>query len=412
MDLALFKSFLDANRPEELQYLDDSTESNWIRSHYQKFGSLPLPATFESNFQVSLPDFTEDWEYYRGNLIDEDYVRQATPLLEEFNKKAGKMSAKDALLWLRDSLASVRGKVTHSRGVSILNTAPSRIEYYKKRAGVRHAIGIAPYDTLSGGVGEDDILIIAARPGQGKSMLAISIATHMARQGLRVGLYSSEMTVQAVGARFDSFAGGISNYAITRGKEVSYWNDYIDSLEDWQGDIIVRTINDYDGQFATPQDIQAFILEENLDVIVIDQINGMRLNSMRGLSSEEHVKLAELQKQLTAVQKTQKIPFVEVLQLNRQATGDNEPQLEHLSGSGRFEQDASAVLGFWRKSKDVLMAKCMKSRDFEGEGKKWEFNIDFDKGKIMERTDAVGAIQNRIKVSRLKQAEDDEDIMD
>ena len=411
MDLALFKSFLDANKPEELQYLDNSTESDWIRSHYQKYGSLPLAQTFESQFQVQFPEFTEDWEYYKRNLLDEDYVRQATPLLEEFNKKAGKVAPKEALLWLRDALGAVRAKSTSGKGVSVLKTAPSRVDYYRRRAGVRHPIGLEPYDALSGGIGEDDILILAARPGQGKSMMAISVATSMAHQGLRVGLYSSEMTVEAVGARFDSFAGGISNYAITRGKEVNCWNDYIDSLEDWEGDLIVRTIKDYDGQFATPQDMQAFILEENLDVLVIDQINGMRLNSTRGLSTEEHVKLAELQKQLTAIQKTQKIPFVEVLQLNRQATGDNEPQLEHLQGSGRFEQDASVVLGFWRKAKDLLMCKCMKARDFAGEGQKWEFNIDFDKGKIMQRTDAVGAIRNKVQISKLKQADGD-DIMD
>lgn len=412
MDLALFKSFLDANKPEELKFLDNSSESNWIRSHYQTYGTLPLISTFESHFQVTLPEFTEDWEYYKKNLLDEDFVRQATPILDEFNKKIGKVAAKDSLLWLRDALSGIHGKTVTGKGVSIIRTAPSRIDYYQKKAGVRHPIGLAPYDNLSGGVGEDDIFIIAARPGQGKSMLAISIATEMARQGLKVGLYSSEMTTQAVGARFDSFAGNISNYAITRGREVQYWNDYVESLEDWEGDIIVRTIDDYDGQFATPQDIQAFILEEHLDVLVIDQINGMRLNSTRGLGSEEHVKLAELQKQLTAIQKTQKIPFIEVLQLNRMATGENEPQLEHLAGSGRFEQDASAVLGFWKKSKDVLMCKCMKSRDFEGEGKKWEFNIDFDKGRIMERTDAVGAIRNKLAGNTLKQADGDAEIMD
>lgn len=413
MDLALFKSFLDLGRPEELQYLDNSKESEWVREHYQRYGSLPLVGTFENHFQVTLPEFAEDWDYYKRVLIDEDYVKQAAPLLEEFNKKAGKMPAKDALLWLRDSLAAVRGKYVRGKGVSILKTAPSRLEYFQKRAGVRHLIGIGPIDELSGGIGEDDILIVAARPGQGKSMIAISIATEMARQGLKVGLYSSEMTPQACGARFDSFAGGVSNYAITRGKNIPYWNDYIYSLEDWEGDVIVRTIDDYDGLFATPQDIQAFILEEELDVIVIDQINGMRLSSMRGISSEEHVKLAELQKQLTAIQKTQKIPFVEVLQLNRMATGDTEPQLEHLAGSGRFEQDGSIVLGGWRKAKDILMLKCMKSRDFDGNNQKWEFTIDFDKGRIMPRGDAVGAVKNKLKISRLNESDDsDEDMAD
>lgn len=413
MDLGLFKSFLDLGRPEELVYLDNSKESNWIRQHYQSYGSLPLQSTFETKFQVTLPEFSEDWEYYKKTLIDEDYVRQAAPLLEQFNEKAGKMPPKEALLWLRDSLAAVKGKFSRGRGVSVLKTAPSRVDYYKKRAGVRHPIGIEPFDLISGGVGEDDILIIAARPGQGKSMLAISIATEMARQGLRVGLYSSEMSTMAVGARFDSFAGGISNYAITRGKEVKCWNDYIYSLEDWTGDLIVRTIEDFDNMFATPQDIQAFILEEQLDVIVIDQINGMRLAAWRGGSGDDPQKLAELQKQLTAVQKIQKIPFVEVLQLNRMAAGENEPQLEHLQGSGRFEQDASVVLGFWRKAKDIMMGKCMKSRDFDGNNQKWEFNIDFDKGKIMPRLDAVSSVKNKVAINKLKkmQEDDDDDLM-
>lgn len=413
MELALFKSFLSLGKPEELQYLDNSSESNWIREHYQTYGSLPLVATFEDHFQVTMPEFTEDWDYYKKNLIDDDYVKQAAPLLEEFNTKAGKMSAKDALLWLRDSLAAVRGKEVMNMGTSILKNAPSRIDFFQKRAGIRCSIGIKPYDDISGGIGEDDILIVAARPGQGKSMLAISIATHMAAQGLRVGFYSSEMAAEAVGARFDSFAGGVSNYAITRGKEVSYWHDYIDSIEDWQGDFIVLTPKDLGGRFATPQDIQAFIVGANLDVVVLDQINGMQLASTRGVSSEDHSKLAELQKQLTAIQKSLKKPFVEVLQLNREATGDNEPQLHMLLGSGRFEQDASAVLGSWRKAKDLMIMKVLKSRDFDGEGQKWEFTVDFDKGKILQRTDAVSSVRNALSINKAKEKdEDDEDLMD
>lgn len=78
-----------------------------------------------------MPEFTEDWDYYKKNLIDDDYVKQAAPLLEEFNTKAGKMSAKDALLWLRDSLAAVRGKEVMNMGTSILKNAPSRIDFFQ-----------------------------------------------------------------------------------------------------------------------------------------------------------------------------------------------------------------------------------------------------------------------------------------
>lgn len=409
MDLNLIKSFLEERKPEELHYLDDSKESSWIRSHYTEYGSLPYPATFEAEFGVVLPEFCEDWDYYRKVLIDEDYVRKASPLLEEFNGKQGKCSPKDAIMWLRDKLAVVESKAKLGMGTSIINTMPSLIDHFKNGSGVRYPIGIKPYDDVSGGVGSDDILIVAARPGQGKSMIATAIGSYMTSIGLRVGFYSSEMKPEAVQARTASFMGGFSNFAITRGRTMTGWDDFIDSIADLSGDFIVLTPKDLGGRFATPQDIQAFVVAKDLDVVIIDQINGMQLLSTRGVSTEDHSKLAELQKQLTSIQKSLRIPFIEVLQLNREAIGDNEPQLHMLAGSGRFEQDASTVLGAWRKAKDILVIKNMKSRDFDGEGLKWEFTIDFDKGKILPRLDGVSAVKNALQI---RQAKTSDDVMD
>ena len=85
-----------------------------------------------------LPDFCEDWEYYKQNLIDEDYIKKAAPLLEEFNTKATKITPKEALVWLRDELAAVESKQKLGMGTSIINTMPSLIEHFKVKAGVRY----------------------------------------------------------------------------------------------------------------------------------------------------------------------------------------------------------------------------------------------------------------------------------
>lgn len=409
MDLNLLKSFLESRKPEELYYLDDSKESSWIRSHYNEYGSLPLPETFENEFGVVLPEYCEDWKYYRKNLIDDDYVRKASPLLDEFNAKQGKVSPKEAIVWLRDKLAAVESKAKLGMGTSLINTMPSLLDHFKDQSGIRYPVGLKPYDDVSGGVGSDDILIVAARPGQGKSMIATAIGVNMVLMGLRVGFYSSEMKPTSIQARMASFMGGFSNFAITRGRNIEGWDDFSYALSDCQGDFIVLTPKDLGGDFATPQDIRTFISEKELDVVIIDQINGMKLSSFRGVSSEDHSKLAELQKQLTAIQKSIGIPFIEVLQLSREATGDNEPQLHMLAGSGRFEQDASTVLGCWRKAKDILVIKNMKSRDFEGGNLKWEFTIDFDKGKILPRLDGVSAVKNALQIHQLKA---DDDVMD
>lgn len=408
MDLGLIKSFLELRKPEELHYLDNSKESHWIRNHYDNYGALPLPATFEKEFECVLPDFCEDWEYYKQNLIDEDYIKKAAPLLEEFNAKATKLTPKEALVWLRDELAAVESKQKLGMGTSIINTMPSLIEHFLK-SGVRYPIGIKPFDDVSGGVGSDDILILTARPGQGKSMLATFVASNLSALGLRVGFYSSEMKYRAIQARFASFTGGFSNFAITRGRDVKNWEDYIDSLQDWQGEFIVLMPRDLGGRFATPQDIQAFIVAKNIDVMVIDQINGMSLTHKGSRSSNDWTVLADLQMKLTEIQKSLGIPFIEVLQLNREASKDTEPDLSNIAGADRFGQDASAVLGLWRKAKDIAMLKVLKSRDFDGEGLKWEFTVDFDKGKILPRTNSVSAVKNAIQIN---QSKTDDDILD
>ena len=409
MDLGLYKSLLNLGKPEELTYLDNSKASNWIREHYSQYGALPLRETFEKEFACVFPEVCEDWDFYRKALIKEDYIKKATPVLEEYNQKTQKgVPPDEALIWLRDQLTAVESKQQISMGVSIINIAPNRIEHFKRKAGVRQKTGIVPLDEVMGGVGSDDILIITARPGQGKSMVGTFVASHIASAGLRVGFYSSEMSPEAVGARFDSFIGGFSNFAITRGREITGWEDYIDSLRDWEGDFIVLTPRDLGGRFATPQDIQAFIVAKHIDVMVIDQINGMVLTHGNARSDEWAI-LAELQKQLTALQKSQGIPFIEVLQLNREAAGDNEPDLSKIAGSDRFSQDASAVISLQRKQKDVLKIKVLKSRDFDGNNLHWEFTVDFDKGKILPRLDAVGAVKNALQIN---QAKADDEVLD
>ena len=55
------------------------------------------------------------------------------------------------------------------------------------------------------------------------------------------------------------------------------------------------------------------------------------------------------------------------------------------------------------------MLKVLKSRDFDGEGLKWEFTVDFDKGKILPRTNSVSAVKNAIQIN---QSKTDDDILD
>ena len=93
--------------------------------------------------------------------------------------------------------------------------------------------GFIELDRLIGGIDlKEENMVIAARTGVGKSWLLLTIAAAASKQGLTVGIYSGEMSVDKVGYRIDTLLGHMPNIAISRGELLAMkeYKNYMDSL--------------------------------------------------------------------------------------------------------------------------------------------------------------------------------------
>ncbi|ATP12134.1 replicative DNA helicase [Bartonella henselae] len=234
----------------------------------------------------------------------------------------------------------------------------------KKRSS--HLSGIATHiktlDEKMGGLQPSDLIILAGRPGMGKTSLATNIAFNIANacnhdantqenEGGIVGFFSLEMSSEQLATRIISEQTEVSSSDIRRG-----------SILDEQFSKIIRAMNqlqkaplyiDQTGGISIAQlaaRARRLKRQHGLDVLIIDYIQLMTSNSKR--SSENRVQeITEITTGLKALAKELNIPIIALSQLSRQVENrtDKRPQLSDLRESGSIEQDADIVLFVYRE---------------------------------------------------------------
>ncbi len=222
------------------------------------------------------------------------------------------------------------------------------------------ATGFTDLDQKLGGLQDSDLVIIAGRPGMGKTALATNIAFNVATKyrkvaeqeqtGGIVGFFSLEMPSVQLVARILATCSRIPVARLRTGKlDQADLGRYIDAARDLQACplYIDETPAMPIAQLATRARRQK---ETNgLDLLIVDYIQLMRASTS---SSEGRVhQIAEITQGLKAIAKELKIPVIALSQLSRgvESRDDNWPQLSDLRDSGAIEQDADVVMFVYRK---------------------------------------------------------------
>lgn len=386
-------------KPNDLDFtiFEHTKYDNFIVEYYDKFGVLPDKSTFEKEFQVQLPEEHAPWKFYEDKLRGQKFIRDAIPYLTQFNDMYDKDQEK-AVLTLRDQLAGLATPAVGLKPTSIVKNL-SRYDHFKDQTNARIPTGIKPLDDISGGLSKkDEFCIVAARLGIGKSWIAHFMAKSMCEAGYRVGLYSGEMSEDEVGARFDALVSHISNYALTRGKDIDL-TEHKQKLAEMTGDFLVLTAKDLRHN-ATPKDLRKFAKEFNLDCLFIDQLSLMEPDGMRGGADFERKALLSFQ--LKSLQQELQIPIVAVNQINR-AGAQQEADSSNLTGSDRFGQDATLVLILGKKD-DTLKMKVDKARSFRVPDNPFEFTVDYDKGIFESKLSGMDAVKAKIQKAKAVEA--------
>ena len=228
--------------------------------------------------------------------------------------------------------------------------------------------GFATLDAKTGGLQPSDLILLAGRPGMGKTSLALCFVEHAAvAQGKTCAVFSMEMSEMQVVQRLISMTAEIDGNRIRRGRltqdeftAIAHASARLQQAPIYVEESSRLTVTDI---LAKSRRLQA---DRGLDLIVIDY-----LQLIEGAGDEENrvQEVARISRALKAIARELEVPVIALSQLSRQIeTRGTEPMLSDLRESGALEQDADLVMFLWQKGEQdrkdrVVRLKLAKHRN-------------------------------------------------
>ncbi len=234
--------------------------------------------------------------------------------------------------------------------------------------------GLHDLDRKINGLNKSDLLLIAARPGMGKTSLALNIALNVAKSTEKtVAFFSLEMSREQLATRLLSNESFVDNQKLTTGKldEEDWGKLSLASSALSQTDIRVD-----DNPAITVAEMNAKCRRlDNLGLVVIDYLQLMTA-AAPGKTSENRVTVvSDISRALKIMAKELNVPVICLSQLSRanESRTDKRPMLSDLRESGAIEQDADSVMFIYRddyyneNSEEKNIAECIVAKNRHGE---------------------------------------------
>lgn len=229
-------------------------------------------------------------------------------------------------------------------------------ELHKKGAGFRGVqTGFSDLDSLLSGMQDSNLLILAARPGQGKTAMVVNIAQHVAvASKVPVGIFSLEMSQEELVDRLLVGQADVDAWRLKTGRLSE--SDFT-KLSQAMGELADAPIYIDDTPGITVSEMRTkarrLQLEHGIKLIIVDYLQladpGRRYDNRVQEVSLVSQALKNLAREL-------KIPVLAVSQLSRavEHRGERKPQLADLRESGAIEQDADVVMFLYRPDPEVI----------------------------------------------------------
>ena len=227
------------------------------------------------------------------------------------------------------------------------------------------ATGMSDLDRMMGGLQSSDLVIVAGRPGMGKTALATNIAFNIAKayefrqkpdgshetvNGGIVGFFSLEMSAEQLATRIIAEQSQVASYKIRRGDITEHdFHRVAEAAREMQQ--IPFYIDQTGGISIAQLTARARRLkrQRGLDMLVVDYLQ--LLSGSKSREGNRVQELTEITTGLKALAKELAVPVVALSQLSRQVESrdDKRPQLSDLRESGSIEQDADVVIFVFRE---------------------------------------------------------------
>ena len=235
--------------------------------------------------------------------------------------------------------------------------------------------GLTDLDRAISGLNKSDLILLAARPGMGKTSMALNILLEAGKKsGKNVAFFSLEMSREQLALRLISSECFVDNKKLVTGKLTE---------EDWEkvavaADSLNRSrIFIDDDSSVSVADISAKCRRmDNLGLVIIDYLQLMQSAGGRTYSGENRQQVvSDISRALKIMAKELDVPVLCLSQLSRanESRSDKRPMLSDLRESGAIEQDADIVMFLYREGyydKDTPnpnLAECIIAKNRHGE---------------------------------------------
>lgn len=234
--------------------------------------------------------------------------------------------------------------------------------------------GFSLLDSTISGLNKSDLIIIAARPGMGKTSFALNIAQNVANKfyyandDRQIVIFSLEMSADQLASRMLSSMAEVDSKNLRSGVNINF-----EKLADAAGELSKYRIYIDDSSATTVQQMKAKLRRlDNVGLVIIDYLQLMGSNQK---TDNRVLIISEITRQMKILAKELNIPVILLSQLSRatESRTDKRPMLSDLRESGSIEQDADIVLFLYRDSyynanaEDNEVCECIVAKNRHGE---------------------------------------------
>ena len=288
----------------------------------------------------------------KGKSIERQIISESTKIIEAVYDSAetSKVKLEEAQKTILN-LSLNNDKQTLQNSLSIVKKTFADIEERNKRGGsliIGHTTGLRDLDSILSGLNPGDLIIIAARPGMGKTALALNIAVNVAFSQSPVVIFSLEMPADSLMTRIFAGRAKIDSRQIRRGQLFGGHWEKLAKVASEIGNIPLFIDDKPD---ITIQEIRAkcrkLKKDHGLGLVVVDYLQLMKVT---GKYDNREQQVAEISRTLKIIAREIECPVIGLSQLNRQVDSrpDRHPMLSDLRESGAIEQDADVIAFIYR----------------------------------------------------------------
>lgn len=250
--------------------------------------------------------------------------------------------------------------------------------------------GFQKLDSYMMGMRAGNLVILAARPGVGKSAFAMQIAENVAKTGKKVLVYSMEMKGEELTERLLANHSGVPLDTVVQRNFDPEDKQTVSAINKAANELYSLPIIINDEANVAPSKVRTEAIEiGDVGLIVVDYVGLMESDGGKRLKENRNLELGSISRDLKKIAVELDIPILMLCQLNREVGEGEKPEIRNLRDSGELEQNANKIMFLWRISEEQQTVGVYVAKNRQGKTGVVQMIFDGEHMRFLERYEDI-----------------------